>query len=490
MNTYVFGGRSVGKTFMAKNKSFYTRAQKEYQKGTPIMSDEEFDVLEMQVLGTIGSAGDMKLPVKMWSTLKDQSNKLIEQVQGKVIAQHKVDGVALQLNYLYGNLLAAYTRGDGVMGQYVAHHLYPQLETIPLSIPHTGSVIVIGEAYITKDAAKGFGYKNARNGTAGILNHKEAAPQSSMLKFFAFDIVYKDMVDGVNPADFPTEGHKLRVLKDFGFTIVPTYSSFDKALESLEDRDALPYLVDGIVIKVLSTRAQQVLGYTDKAPKFYSAYKFEAETDLATLEKIEWSVGRTGQIIPLAHFTAVDIGGSTIKKASLHSYAMVEKTNIAVGDKLKIVKAGDIIPQVDRIVERCGGETQLVSTCPSCGSAIQIVGEHAKCLQPRCKEKVVAQITYATKTMGLKGLGPAKAKNLYEQYRDDPYIAASVIQEAIDKGMVTLPESILQEKVIQAFNTEGLGQAGAKQAVAEGLDLRNFVHINLAEKLHLMLNIV
>ena len=476
-------------------ENLYTRAQKAYQEGTPIMSDIDFDALEAELLSTdkvIGLEGKVKLPIRMWSMIKDPENKLIEITKGQVIVQFKIDGVALLLHYKYGNLFGAYTRGDGEYGQSVNHHLYPQSPDIPLSIPinDVPNVYIIGEAYMDINDASTYEYKNARNGVAGILNNQEYIPASRSIRFFAFDITYN--IDTVDQAEFSTEGHKLRVLRDNDFMIPPTFATFDKAMLKAKDRKELPYLIDGLVIKVLNAKAQQFLSYTERAPKFYSCFKFIAESDFAVLQKIEWNVGRTGQIVPLAHFTPIDIGGSTIRKATLHSYSMVKNLGIAIGDKLKIVKAGDIIPQIDQIIERSGNdyEENIASVCPSCKSVIQLVGEHAKCVQPRCKDKIVAQITYAAKTIGLKGLGPAKAKALYEQFRDDAYIAASCIQEAIDKGMVTVPQSISMAKVIQAFNTYGIGQAGAKQAVAGGKKIQDFVPETLAEKLHLMLVIV
>ena len=305
----------------------YTKAQQAWAEGSPIISDQEFDALEQEYFkaGTapIGIPGKAELPVKMWSMIKDSKNKLLTST--KCIAQLKIDGIALLLHYKSGTLWRAYTRGDGTYGQDITFHLYPQTEDIPLTIPDkTRDVFVIGEAYITKSSAEVLDYKNARNGIAGILNQQQHTRGNPHIRFFAFDIIYKDEEDV-----FPTEGHKLNALKRNEFPIVMTFATFEKAHKAvIECRDDFPYLIDGIVIKVLSTKAQQILGFTERAPRYFSAFKFAADSDFTELLKIEWNVGRTGKVTPLAHFTPVDIGGSTIRKASLYSYSMVKNTKI------------------------------------------------------------------------------------------------------------------------------------------------------------------
>ena len=444
----------------------YHEAHEAYLTGKPIMSDREFDKLEYELFSNtsapIGIPGKAELPLKMWSMLKDPKNKLLTST--KCIAQFKIDGIALLLHYKNGVLWRAYTRGDGVHGQDITFHLYPQTEDIPLTIPDiTRDIFVIGEAYITKSSAEALDYKNARNGIAGILNQLQHTRGNPHIKFFAFDIVYKDEENA-----FPTEGHKLKALKDNEFPIVKTFATFEQAYtEASEQRDSLLYLIDGIVIKVLSTKAQQVLGFTERAPRYFSAFKLAADSDFAELIKIEWNVGRTGMVTPLAHFTPVEIGGSTIRKASLHSYSMVKNTKISIGDKLQIIKAGDIIPQIDHIVERSGNESALITQCPSCKSSLQIRGEHAFCIQPGCYDKNIDRLNFACKSLGIKGIGPAKAKEIYLQYKDPTLIGPMIY--VVEN--FTIPKDIPMWKAILAFNTEGLGISGAKKAAKAGKTL-------------------
>ena len=486
MAEYILSSRLIGKTFMAKQE-LYTRAQKAYAEGTPIISDSEFDALEADLLGTdkvIGPEGKVKLPIRMWSMIKDSENKLIEITKEQVIVQFKIDGVALLLHYKYGSLFGAYTRGDGEYGMNVVHHFWDMNPEIPLTIADTTcDIFIIGEAYMTIESAIAKGYKNARNGIAGLLNNKEWQPGSSAIRFFAFDITYN--IDTVNQAEFPTEGHKLRALRDNDFRIPPTFATFDRAMMKADGRKELPYLIDGLVVKVLNIKTQQLLGYTERAPKFYSCFKFAAESDFAVLQKIEWNVGRTGQIIPLAHFTPIDIGGSTIRKATLHSYSMVKSLNIAIGDKLKIIKAGDIIPQIDQIIERSGNECEVITQCPSCGCIIKIDGAHAKCIQPGCFSKNVEQIVYICKTLGIRGVGPVRAKELYIRFPNPNLV--DCMKYIVD----TYPIPIIPMwKAIQAFNHSGVGAAGAKRAVAEGKDLGHFIHEHTAYNLMIILEVI
>ena len=461
-------------------QELYKKAQEAYQTGSPIMSDEEFDALEQEVAPSIGVPGEYSLPMRMWSIGKDNKNVLEKKFT--CIVQYKVDGVALLLYYRSGMFVDAFTRGDGVRGQCVTHHA--KYMSFPKNLPMLGrgsEYCVIGEAYIEKEAAERHGYKNARNGCAGLLNHKnEQHVDARDLRFFAFSLI--NLVE--EPA-WDTEVLELSHLKTFGFQIPPTFATTAKAYTQLQ-RDSLPYLIDGLVVKVNNHETQRRLGYTEHHPRYMSAYKFAAAANSTTVQKIEWQVGRTGIIVPVAHLAPIDIDGSTIRKATLHSYSRVEDMEISIGDKVTIKKAGDIIPYVAEILEKGTNKSALLHSCPSCDLPIQRDGAHARCYNYYCITQRVEAFHYACKTIGVKGIGIKGSRDIVIGTSD---FSLRRSFERARNARCTFPESVPMWKAIQMLGEPGLGKAASKRAADIGNTIYDFLTKDDADALVALLNI-
>ena len=453
----------------------YEEALKAWAEGAPIMSDLEFDILEEKVNPSMGIPGEYDLPIQMWSIGKTNVKPLYNNY--KCIVQYKIDGVSVLLHYKMGRLIGAYTRGDGFCGQSVYHHA--KYMPIPRELPYReGDVYIIGEAFITKYDAERMGFKNARNGVAGLLNRKEAGSEPTYIEFMAFQ--------AKGDVHCTSETDQLRLLKSWEFDIPKTSYNF-KNLESV-NRDELPYLIDGLVVKVNSHATQEKLGYTNHHPRFYAAHKFVAAENTTIIKDIEWQIGRTGVLIPVAILEPLDMDGSTISKATLHSHNRVLETDIAPGDLVLIKKAGDIIPYVAGIVEKGDIHYGSPMDCPSCQKALFIDGAHLKCEYNRCPKQCELQFTYACKTMGIKGIGPKSAEILLKSS------GYTTLTETINFAFFTaagrFPESVPMWKAIQACNSEGLGKAASQRAVKEGKTLHNYMNQKDADDLIDLLNII
>jgi len=469
-----------------KDQDLYKQALQAWQIGSPIMSDEEFDKLEAKVHPALGIAGDTVLPIKMWSIGKDQKCKLVSKYT--CIVQYKIDGVAILLQYKSGKFKEAYTRGDGSIGQCITHHAkYMDFPKV-ISANKGESTYIIGEAYLEKEAANIKGYKNARNGVAGLLNHKDEIPNDAKdIKLFVFSLSWKDYLTSEHKT-LDTEIDTLRKLKVFGFKIPKLFLNTKLAIQDAADRLQLPYIIDGLVIKVNNKTDQLNLGYTDHHPRFYSAFKFAAAANTTIVEKIEWQVGRTGVIIPVAYLKPLTLDGSTISKATLHSYNKVKDTGIAPGDTVLIKKAGDIIPYVDRIVQKGDNEwPQCIVDCPSCQKAILRNGAHAVCLNYYCIDKQVGAFVYACKTIGVKGIGIKAARDIVTETEN--YSLAQYFQKAINRKKYRFPSSVPTWKAIQMLGIEGLGKVRAKKEADEGINIDQYMTKEDAKLLKALLNI-
>lgn len=461
-------------------QELYNKALKAWQIGTPIMSDEEFDKLENEVYPALGIAGDAPLPINMWSIEKDQKCKLLRDHPGKCFIQYKIDGVAILLHYKSGKFKEAYTRGDGQIGQCITHHAKYMCFPKNITSQKGEDVYIIGEAFLDKEVANYMEYKNTRNGVAGLLNHKSEIPKySHLIRLFVFNMYCSEY-------KFKSEVEILGRLRLNNFEIPPTFSKIKNALKV--DKANLPYDIDGLVIKISDCKLQKVLGYTDRYPKFYSAYKFEAAANTTVLKSIEWQVGRTGIIIPVAHLEPLVLNGATISKASLHSHNRVLEMNIAPGDIVSVKKAGDIIPYIDKVIAKGDNKfPQNLVDCPSCQKAVVQNGAHVVCLNYYCLDKQVEIFIYACKTIGVKGIGPKAALSIITT--SSKYSLSNYFEVAKKMNKYKFPLFIPQWKAIQMLGIEGIGKAGAKQAANTGKTLNWFIPENDAEYLTTLLNI-
>ncbi|MGG1519856.1 NAD-dependent DNA ligase LigA [Paenibacillus oryzisoli] len=307
------------------------------------------------------------------------------------VVELKFDGLTLNLTYEQGRLVQAATRGNGTVGEGILAQVRT-IKSIPLTIPFDqGTIEVQGEGMMFLSVLEAYNQtaaeplKNARNAAAGALrnlNPKTTAERK--LNAFFYNVGYADGVQFANHADM------VQFLRDNHFKISDRTRYFTNIedvraeLERIaEERASFDYLIDGSVVKLTDMRTREVLGYTEKFPRWAIAYKFEAEEAMTTLQSVSWEVGRTGKITPLARVEAVDIAGVTVQNCTLNNIGDIERKNLkhALGSLVYIRRSNDVIPEILGKVteENDGGEIVAPTHCPSCGTELEMRGAHLFC---------------------------------------------------------------------------------------------------------------
>ena len=387
-------------------------------------------------------------------------------------AEPKMDGVAVELVYENGKLSAASTRGDGVTGELITANV-STIGAVPLVMQaHKGNEFpsrleVRGEVFIGIEAFKKLNqerieqdlapFANPRNSAAGSLRQldsKITAGRPLDIFFYGVGMV----------ADIVFESHwkLLQSLKNWGFKINPLIRPRIAVAEILqfyrqlsETRHQLPYDIDGMVIKVDSLQMQQQLGATSRSPRWAIAYKFAALQETTVLENIEVQVGRTGALTPVAHLAPVNVGGVTVSRATLHNEDEIEKKDIRIGDVVLVQRAGDVIPEVVKVIlsKRSGAEKKfrMPDTCPVCESpVVRTEGEAAiRCINATCSAQVKERIKhFASKAaFDIDGLGDKLVDQLVEKamvssYADLFHLAAESLA-ALDRMGAKSAENLM-----------------------------------------------
>ena len=347
------------------------------------------------------------------------------------VCELKIDGLAVSLTYEEGAFTLGATRGDGSIGENITENL-KTIRTIPLKVDATGRLEVRGEAFMPKASFLKLNearrendeepFANPRNAAAGSLRQldsKVAAKRN--LDIFLYAV-------GEAPVEKETHSDYLAYLDTLGFktnkerALCPSIEDVIAYIERWTTKRAdLDYEIDGIVVKVDEIAAQQQLGFTAKSPRWAIAYKFPAEEVVTTLEDVEFSVGRTGVVTPTAVLTPVKVAGTTVSRASLHNGDFIEEKDIRLNDQVVIKKAGDIIPEVVRVIEeeRPAGSIpfHMPTHCPSCDSDLtQLEGEVAlRCLNPQCPAQLTEGLAHFVSrlAMNIDGLGEKVVEQLY-----------------------------------------------------------------------------
>ena len=354
-------------------------------------------------------------------------------------AEPKLDGLAISIRYEDGELIYAATRGDGSTGENVTQNIRT-LQSVPLRLLGEGYPQVLevrGEVFMPKagfDAlnkkAKQAGEKefvNPRNAAAGSLRQLDPAITATRpLSLYCYST---GIVEGGELAD--THFDILQQLKGFGLPVcdeIKKVSGVKNCLAYYEDilkrRDSLPYDIDGIVYKVNEIALQNRLGFVARAPRWAIAHKFPAQEEVSRVLEVDFQVGRTGAITPVARLEPVFVGGVTVSNATLHNMDEIRRKDIRVGDQVIVRRAGDVIPEIVRVVpgsrKQPLSEIQMLSACPVCGSAVeQIEGEAvARCTGGLyCKAQRAEAIKHfaSRKAMDIDGLGDKLVELLVEQ---------------------------------------------------------------------------
>ncbi|MBE1447050.1 NAD-dependent DNA ligase LigA [Paenibacillus sp. OAS669] len=346
------------------------------------------------------------------------------------VVELKFDGLTLNLTYENGALVQAATRGNGVVGEGILAQV-KTIRSIPLTIPYNEGVIEIqGEGIMNLSVLEEYNktaaepLKNARNAAAGALrNLNPKVTAERKLNAYFYNVGYTD--------GLAFEDHREMVdfLRDNRFRVSPFVKFFDsieavvQELESiLSMRNTFDFLIDGLVVKINDMRTREVLGYTDKFPRWAVAYKFEAEEAVTTLLSVSWEVGRTGKITPVAKVEPVDIAGVTVQNCTLNNIGDIERKNLkhALGSHVLIRRSNDVIPEIlgKATDEQDGEEIVYPEHCPSCGSVLELKGAHLFCLNRlECRPQLIGRITHfaSRDAMDIETFSIMTAEQLYQE---------------------------------------------------------------------------
>ncbi|MDQ0300482.1 DNA ligase (NAD+) [Salibacterium salarium] len=348
------------------------------------------------------------------------------------VCELKIDGLAVSLTYENGRFVRGATRGDGTTGEDITSNL-KTVGSIPLRLNEPVNLEVRGEVFMPKRSFERLNeqkekagesvFANPRNAAAGSLRQldpKIAANRNLDIFLYAIG----------NDYEMKTQTHyeAIQYMKRLGFKTNPE-SKHCEDIEAViefvnswvERRDELNYEIDGIVVKVNHLEQQEQLGFTAKSPRWAIAYKFPAEEKITTLEGIMLSVGRTGAVTPTAKLKPVQVAGTVVQRASLHNEDLIREKDIKIGDQVVIKKAGDIIPEVVRVLEelRDGSEEQfdMPSTCPACESELVHLEEEValRCINPQCPAQIQEELIHfvSRNAMNIDGLGEKVIQQLF-----------------------------------------------------------------------------
>ena len=345
------------------------------------------------------------------------------------ICELKIDGLSISLTYEKGILVAGATRGDGSIGENITENL-KRVKDIPLTLPEEIDITVRGECYMPRASFDQVNQARQENGEPEFANPRNAA--AGTLRQLDTAVVAKRnlatfLYQEASSSTRDSQEKVLKHLEQLGFVVNPKRilaENIDEIWNFIQEvgqeRDSLPYDIDGVVIKVNDLANQEELGFTVKAPKWAVAYKFPAEEKEAKLLSVDWTVGRTGVVTPTANLTPVQLAGTTVSRATLHNVDYIAEKDIRKDDTVIVYKAGDIIPAVLRVVEskRVSEEKLDIPTnCPSCDSDLLHFEDEValRCINPRCPAQIMeGLIHFASRdAMNITGLGPSIVEKLF-----------------------------------------------------------------------------
>ncbi|HGR9147142.1 TPA: NAD-dependent DNA ligase LigA [Streptococcus pneumoniae] len=370
------------------------------------------------------------------------------------ICELKIDGLSISLTYEKGILVAGVTRGDGSIGENITENL-KRVKDIPLTLPEELDITVRGECYMPRASFDQVNQVRQENGEPEFANPRNAA--AGTLRQLDTAVVAKRnlatfLYQEASPSTRDSQEKGLKYLEQLGFVVNPKRilaENIDEIWNFIQEvgqeRENLPYDIDGVVIKVNDLASQEELGFTVKAPKWAVAYKFPAEEKEAQLLSVDWTVGRTGVVTPTANLTPVQLAGTTVSRATLHNVDYIAKKDIRKDDTVIVYKAGDIIPAVLRVVEskRVSEEKLDIPTnCPSCNSDLLHFEDEValRCINPRCPAQIMeGLIHFASRdAMNITGLGPSIVEKLF---------AANLVKDVADIYRLQEEDFLLLEGV-------------------------------------------
>ncbi|MBR4035808.1 MAG: NAD-dependent DNA ligase LigA [Oscillospiraceae bacterium] len=448
-----------------------------------------------------------------YDELRDFDRRVRETVEDpQYVVETKIDGLSMSLEYVNGVFTRGSTRGDGVVGEDVTANL-ATIRSIPKTIKNAPAFLEVrGEVYMPKEVffelvarQENEGktpFKNPRNAASGSVRQKDSKiTKERKLDIFIFNI--QQISD-----EFELTGHKqsLDLLKKFGFKVSPRYTVFDNIEDAIKEveiigemRGQFAFDIDGAVIKVDNLAQRNVMGSTNKYPRWAVAYKYPPEEKETVLKEIEISVGRTGVLTPTAVFDTVQLAGTSVSRAVLHNQDFIDEKQINIGDTIVVRKAGDIIPEVVRLAKKnTEGIYRIPLVCPSCGSIVEKTDESAlRCNNPDCPQQLVRNLIHfaSRNAMNIEGLGEAVVmqlaeKQLIKDVADIYYLTkedALTLEGFKDKSANNLIKAIENsksnnmDKLVFAFGIRNIGEKAARLLCEEFKTVENLINAKVED---------
>ena len=401
------------------------------------------------------------------------------------ICELKIDGLSISLTYEKGMLVAGATRGDGSIGENITENL-KRVKDIPLTLPEELDITVRGECYMPRASFDQVNQARQENGEPEFANPRNAA--AGTLRQLDTAVVAKRnlatfLYQEASPSTRDSQEKVLKHLEQLGFVVNPKRilaENIDEIWHFIqevgEERENLPYDIDGVVIKINDLAGQEELGFTVKAPKWAVAYKFPAEEKEAQLLSVDWTVGRTGVVTPTANLTPVQLAGTTVSRATLHNVDYIAEKDIRKDDTVIVYKAGDIIPAVLRVVEskRVSEEKLDIPTnCPSCDSDLLHFEDEValRCINPRCPAQIMeGLIHFASRdAMNITGLGPSIVEKLF---------AANLVKDVADiyrlkEDDFLLLEGVKEKSAAKLYQAIQASKENSAEKLLFGLGIRH-----------------
>ncbi len=400
------------------------------------------------------------------SEVEDFCRRVLEEYpDARFVVEFKIDGLSVSLEYDHGTFVRGSTRGDGITGEDVTENLMG-IASIPHRLSDAPDFLEVrGEVYMPREAFAALNevqeaagkktFKNPRNAAAGSLRQKDASITAErQLDIFIFN------VQKTEGESFAAHSESLDYLSRVGFPVSPSYDIFatpDEVIAEIrrigEVRHSLPFDTDGAVVKVDSLAQRAALGSTSKYPRWAVAFKYPPEQAETTVRDIEITVGRTGVLTPTGIFDPVQLGGTTVSRASLHNEEYIAAKDIRIGDRVILRKAGEIIPEVIAVTAHADGSVpyRMPEVCPSCGQPVSHIGDEAaiRCTNLQCPAQLLRSIIHfaSRDAMDIEGLGPAMAELL------------------VDNALIASAADLYTLRAEQIAGLERMGELSAKNLI-------------------------
>lgn len=517
-----------------------------YYNQEPEISDADFDALvdelkklgpESPILAEVGAvvapevtglpSKEHRIPMgSLDKVAEDRLDFWAEKAGPLFVVQEKLDGISLEIEYEKGRMGDAITRGDGFVGEVVTHNAVNFKNVVrDLPVAFTGSVR--GEVFCRLSVFERFfvelGFANPRNTVSGTSRKKHG--DRALARHFEmhfFDVVGEEL-------DFETEKEKIAFIRDeLELQIATTF--FDQDVDGIREifqsylgdpgvkkpglRQELDYEIDGLVVRSDSIAVQEELGAVRNRPRFAMAYKFPSEGVVTTLLDVDWSLGTTGRVTPVARLEPVQVSGVTVSNSSLHNLDVIRALDLRIGDSVFVKRRGDVIPYVESVVESKGGKApEPPKNCPSCAAQLQHDTKFVRCVNPECPGRVYGDIRRWIGVLEIDSIGEKWVEIFIEKglLRDpsDLYRLKVKDLESLDRMGKTLAEKMVRnveqsrqptlDRFIAAINIPEFSRQRAQMLIDAGFDtiekihaigveeiaeVKGFAEI-LAEKIHL-----